>query len=158
MSEPQNIVFRFAGAFGVSPQMRHDNLIHDFVHQATSGKPLAVYESHFIRQFVHVRDMVGAILFAMSNWDKMQGNIFNVGNSNTEVTKRQLVERIAKHFPFEYRFDNSGTDLEKRDYPVSFEKITQLGFKPQVDLDAGLIELINYYGSSHSQKELAYGG
>jgi nucleoside-diphosphate-sugar epimerase len=156
LAERNNIVFRFSGAFGVSPKMRHDNLIHDFVLQSLSGTPLSVYESHFIRQFVHVKDMADSILFAIRNWEKMQGNIFNIGNPKIELTKRQLVERIAKHHSFEFRFENSGKDLEKRDYPISFKKILEYGFSPRIDLDEGIIELLGFY-DTEQLKESANG-
>lgn len=157
LKEKQNIVYRFAGAFGVSPQMRHDNLIHDFVSQAVFGRSISVYESNFIRQFIHVKDMAAGMLFALDHWGKMQGTLYNVGNPKIEITKRQLVEAIAKDFKFEYRFENSGQDLEKRDYPVSFKKITTAGFSCQYDLEFGIHELIQHYTAEQPAKELAYG-
>jgi nucleoside-diphosphate-sugar epimerase len=147
LNGPGNIIFRFAGAFGVSACMRNDNLIHDFVSRATSGDTLSVYESHYLRQFIHVQDMAGAIVFAVQNWDQMAGNIYNVGNPAIEITKRDLVEIIARNCDFEYRFENSGTDIEKRNYPISFKKILNLGFHPQMALEPAIIELVRYYQS-----------
>ncbi len=145
LSQPGNIVFRFAGAFGVAPVMRHDNLIHDFVSKAVSGETLSIYESHFLRQFVHVNDMVGAILFALKHWEHMQNEIFNVGNPKIEITKRDVVEMISRFIAFEHRFENSGNDAEKRNYPVSFEKIMKLGFRPRMELAPAIAELITHY-------------
>lgn len=154
LSEPGNIVYRFAGAFGVSACMRNDNLIHDFVSRATSGETLSVYESHYLRQFIHVEDMASAIVFALHNWDQMADNIFNVGNPSIEITKRDLVEIIHRHCDFEYRFENSGTDLEKRNYPISFNKILNAGFQPKRALEPAVIELIHYYQNHpHSPTE-----
>jgi len=151
LSGPENIVFRFAGAFGVAPVMRNDNLIHDFVGRAVAGETLSIYESHFVRQFVHVEDMVGAVVHTIQNWDRMQGNIYNVGNPEIEITKRQLVETIAELYDFEFKFENSGTDAEKRNYPVSFQKLMKTGFKPKMALRPAVEELIRYYQLCNAQ-------
>ena len=157
MKDPSNCVLRFAGAFGTSPRMRHDVLIHDFVHQATLATHLSIYEDHFVRQFVHVRDMANAILHCLDNWSELQGNIFNVGNPQVELTKRQLVETIAKVCPFPFRFDDSGKDLEKRNYRVAFRKFVAAGFRPRETLEDGIQELLNFY-RHQSPKELAHAG
>lgn len=157
LSQPQNIVFRYAGAFGLSLNMRTDNLIHDFARRAATGERLSVYESHFIRQFIHVNDMVAAILHALDNWNALQGNIFNVGNPAIEITKKDLVERMARFCSFEYAFENSGSDAEKRNYPISFQKFINTGFTPRQTLDTALPELIEYFATQKMlQQELAY--
>lgn len=145
LADRRSIVFRFASAFGVAPVMRFDNLIHDFVGRAVKENSLSIYESHFIRQFVHVEDMSDAIIHAIKHWDKMEGNIYNVGNPEVELTKRELVETIARHYTFQYRFEASGSDPEKRSYPISFKKILSTGFKPTKNLEAGITELIHYF-------------
>ncbi|MCB0406530.1 MAG: NAD(P)-dependent oxidoreductase, partial [Bdellovibrionales bacterium] len=138
LKDPRNIVFRFAGGFGRSPLTRDDLLIHDFVSQAVFGIPLSIYESHFVRQFIHVQDMTNAIVFAILNWEMMKGNVFNVGNPDIEITKKDLIEEMCKHMDFDYKFENSGMDLERRNYPVSFEKLLGMGFKPSYSLAAGV--------------------
>lgn len=147
--ESHHIIFRYAGAFGLSPTMRHDNLVHDFVSKAATGQCISVYESHFVRQFIHVDDMADAVVFALTHWGKLQGETYNVGNPEIEITKRQLVERIAECKTFPYKFENSGSDLEQRNYVVSFNKFTQAGFHPHRNLDAGICELIRHYESKH---------
>jgi nucleoside-diphosphate-sugar epimerase len=145
LSDSHNIVFRYAGAFGLAPIMRRDNLIHDFISRATSGEKLSVYESHFVRQFIHVEDMVGAICFAIDHWDRLGGQLYNVGNPEVEITKRGLVETMANHFTFDYEFAESGSDVEKRNYPVSFQKFIRAGFTPKRNLASALQELILHY-------------
>ncbi len=143
--EPHNVIYRFAGAFGVSPCMRHDLLIHDFVSKAVSGVPTSIYESHFIRHFIHVSDIADAIVFAVKNWKHFQGNIFNVGNPAIELTKRQIVDKIAALKPFPHSFEDSGFDLEKRNYPISFKKLASTGFRAAKTLDTGIRELLVFY-------------
>ena len=138
-------IYRFAGAFGCAPIMRHDNLIHDFICRAINGEFLEIYESHFIRQFIHIQDMANSIVFAIQHWDRVRGNLFNVGNPQIEITKKEIVQRIARVFPFPFRLEGVGADLEKRNYRVSFEKILKAGFQPQKHLDEGIRELIDYY-------------
>lgn len=152
LKSDRNIVFRFAGAFGTSPTMRFDNLIHDFVARAVSGEYLSVYESHFVRQFIHVQDMVSAILHAVDRWNDLQGEIYNVGNPKIEITKRELVQAIAKQYDFEVRFENSGCDAEKRNYPVSFKKFLATGYKPQMSLEPAIAELIEYFQRAQQQE------
>lgn len=155
-----NIVLRFAGGFGASARMRDGNLINDFVSQVVSGKKLSVYECHFVRQFIHVKDMVGAILFSIQNWTRLEGEIYNVGNPEIEITKKDLVEAIYSLRPFEYAFENSGSDLERRNYPISFEKFFKMGYRPSVPLLDGISELLQHYQRIHSvrkkQQETTY--
>lgn len=140
-----HVVYRFAGAFGGSPRMRGDLLVHDFVRKAVLDGVISVYESHFVRQFIHVQDMARSIAFAVDNWSALAGRVFNVGNPEIEITKRDLVESIAKLVPFEARFESSGTDQERRNYPISFRRILDAGFRPRVTLETGLEELVRHY-------------
>ncbi len=147
----ENIVYRFVSAFGRSPHTRDDLLIHDFVRQALSKKSLSVYESHYIRQFVHIGDITDAMVFSLSHWKQMQGQVFNVGNPNIQLTKQDLVKEIAKQIDFQFQFENSGSDLEKRNYPVIFEKILKVGFVPKVSLSEGITELVTYYREARAR-------
>jgi len=153
-NKPNGTVLRFAGSFGFAPQMRHDLLIHDFACKAAAGERLSIYENTFVRQFIHVRDMAEALIFTLDHGNQMGGEVFNVGNPRVEITKRDLVQQIAKQCPFPYEFEESGKDLEKRNYRVSFKKMLSVGFTPRMTLDAGLRELIPYYKQS-LPKELA---
>jgi nucleoside-diphosphate-sugar epimerase len=126
--------------------MRRDNLIHDFVFKALAGESVAVFESHFVRQFVHIRDIAAGVVFAIKNWKNLQGEIFNVGNPAIELTKGDLVKIISRFVNFRFQFDNNaGFDLERRNYPMSFEKFIRRGFSPEVSLEAGIEEILNHY-------------
>lgn len=147
-----HIVYRFAGAFGLSPRMRTDLLIHDFVSKAVHDGGVSIYESHFVRQFIHVQDIARSIAFAVDNWDKLAGRIFNVGNPEIEITKGELAARIARIIPFEARLENSGSDQERRNYPISFSRLLSAGFKPLVSLETGLEELVRHYRAERDEK------
>lgn len=99
--------------------------------------------------------MTNAIVFAILNWEMMKGNVFNVGNPDIEITKKDLIEEMCKHMDFDYKFENSGMDLERRNYPVSFEKLLGMGFKPSYSLAAGVQELIQYYQEEKSRRARA---
>ncbi len=154
MSDPYSIVLRFAGAFGASPQIRRDNLIHDFCFKALAGEPIAIFEKHFLRQFIHIQDIVDAIIFAIRNWGALQGAIYNVGNPNVEMTKGDVIQCIGRFIKFAHRFDNSaGFDVEKRNYPISFEKFLSLGFSPKVSLETGIQEILDHYRQTVSSHQ-----
>jgi len=137
---------RFATAFGVSPRMRLDLLINNFVHQAIVNKQLIVYERHFRRTFINVRDIAHSILFALAHIDSMCGEPYNVGHESMNFTKEALALKIREHVPFYLHFADVGTDEDSRDYDVSYEKISQLGYEPRVTIEAGIQELVRVMG------------
>lgn len=138
--------FRFATLFGASSRMRIDLLVNDFVYRAFHDRAVVLYESNNVRNFLHVRDAANAFMFAMENFDRMNGETFNCGLSDTNITKRELCDRIKKFIPdFTYPEANVGSDPDKRNYYVSNAKIEALGFKPEYSLDDGIRELICAY-------------
>ncbi|MEM9596170.1 MAG: NAD(P)-dependent oxidoreductase [Acidobacteriota bacterium] len=139
-----NVVsFRLATAFGASPRMRLDLLVNDFVHRAVTEGVLVLFESGFRRNFIHVRDIAGAFLFAVHNFDRMGDRIFNVGLSDANLTKRQLAERIQLQVPALRILESDiGRDPDKRDYIVSNKRLESLGWRPRFSLDDGIRELI----------------
>ena len=139
---PQATALRFATAFGVSPRFRLDLLVNDFVHQAVVNKQIIVYESHFRRTFIHVRDMARAFLFSLENMDQMQGESYNVGHETLNLTKEQIAKRIHDRVDFYLHFAEIGHDEDCRDYDVSYEKIGKLGFTTTISLEDGIEELI----------------
>lgn len=137
------ISFRFATVFGMSPRMRLDLLVNDFTYRAYRDRAIILFEEHFRRNFIHVRDVAGAFMFGLKQYDRMKGQVFNVGLSDANLTKRQLCERIKKHVgDFYIHSAEVGSDPDKRDYIVSNAKIESLGFKPQQTLDEGITELL----------------
>lgn len=141
-----SITFRLATVFGTSPRMRLDLLVNDFTYRAVYDRFLVLFESHFKRNYVHVRDVVGAFIHGLNNFEKMKGEPYNVGLSDCNISKRELCEAIKKRIPSFYFVDAEiGEDPDKRNYVVSNEKIEATGFKPEYSLDDGIRELISGY-------------
>ena len=140
------ITFRLATVFGMSPRMRMDLLVNDFVYKAVKERSLVLFEEHFRRNYIHVRDVAKAFLFGIENYDKMKGEPYNVGLSSANITKRELSEKIKEYVPGLYIHSAEiGEDPDKRDYIVSNDKIESLGWHPDHTLDDGIPELIKGY-------------
>lgn len=140
-----NIIYRFATAFGLSSKLRRDLLINDFVYQALKNKSLLVYEKENKRTFIHVSDMAKSFEFAIHNKDKMNGEVYNVGDESGNMTKEELVLLIRERLDFIYTFAGGWTDPDLRDYVVSYDKLKSLGYKTKVTVDQGIDELIKAY-------------
>ena len=120
-----------------------DLLVNDFTYRAQRDRFIVLFEEHFRRNFIHIRDVAGAFLFGLKNYERMKGQPYNVGLSSANLTKRQLCEKIREYVPeFRIYSDNIGEDPDKRDYIVSNEKIESLGWKPKFSLDDGIRELL----------------
>ncbi len=140
---PNAISFRLATVFGVSPRMRLDLLVNDFTYRAYTDRFIVLFESHFKRNYLHVRDVARAFLHGIEHFDAMKGGPYNVGLSDANLSKRELCERIQAHLPsFVFIESAIGTDPDKRDYIVSNEKIERTGYRPAYSLDDGIRELI----------------
>ena len=140
------VTFRLATVFGISPKMRIDLLVNDFTYRAYKDRSIILFEEHFRRNFIHVKDVAKAFLFGIDNYERMKGEPFNVGLSSANLTKRQLCEKIREHVPEFYIYSAPlGEDPDKRDYLVSNEKIESLGWKPDYTLDDGIRELLKGY-------------
>lgn len=137
-----SIIYRFATAFGVSPRMRLDLMINDFTFRAVRERSLIVYEKHFMRTFIHVRDMAWSFVFAIRNIDKMRNEIYNVGDSANNLSKEQICRMILKKVEYYLHFAEVGSDVDQRDYMVSYEKIQKLGFSGKVSVEEGIDELV----------------
>jgi nucleoside-diphosphate-sugar epimerase len=140
------VTFRLATVFGLSPRMRMDLLVNDFTYRAYRDRFIILFEEHFRRNYVHIRDVVKAFIFGIDNYNKMKGEPYNVGLSSANLTKRQLCEKIKEYVPEFYIHSASvGEDPDKRDYVVSNEKIESLGWVPDYTLDDGIEELLKGY-------------
>lgn len=140
------ITFRLATVFGMSPRMRMDLLVNDFTYRAYKDRSIILFEEHYRRNFIHVRDVAKAFVFGINNYDIMKGEPFNVGLSSANLTKRQLCEKIKEYVPdFYIHSATVGEDPDKRDYIVSNEKIEALGWRPDHTLDMGIQELLKGY-------------
>ena len=140
------IIFRLATVFGVSSRMRTDLLVNDFTYKAITDKYIVVFEKTFKRNFIHIEDVANAFLFMLKNYDTYKGEIFNVGLSDANLSKQELLEKIQSHVKnFAVVYDNYYEDPDKRDYIVSNIKIEATGWKPEWDLDKGIKQLIVAY-------------
>lgn len=146
MQRENAISFRLATVFGMSPRMRIDLLVNDFTYRAVYDRFVVLFESSFKRNYVHVRDVSRVFQHTISNFDKMKGQIYNVGLSDANVSKRELCEHIQKQVPdFVFLDAPVGKDPDQRNYIVSNAKIEATGFKPMFSLDAGISDLIKGY-------------
>jgi nucleoside-diphosphate-sugar epimerase len=140
------ITFRLATVFGVSPRMRTDLLVNDFTYKAITDKYIVVFEKSFKRNFIHIEDVASAFLFMLQNYDKYKGEVFNLGLSDANLSKQELLEKIQSHVKdFAVSYNDYYEDPDKRDYIVSNEKVEATGWKPEWDLDMGIKQLIMAY-------------
>lgn len=146
MQRENAISFRLATVFGMSPRMRIDLLVNDFTYRAVHDRFVVLFESSFKRNYIHVRDVSRVFQHAIANFDKMKGQIYNVGLSDANVSKRELCEHIQKQVAdFVFLDAPVGKDPDQRNYIVSNAKIEAAGFKPMYSLDAGINDLIKGY-------------
>jgi len=141
-----SITLRLATVMGVSPRMRLDLLVNDFTYRAVNDRFLVIFEPHFKRNYVHVRDVAKAFLHCLDNFEKMKGEPYNVGLSEANLSKWELCEEIKKQVPdFYFAEAKIGEDPDKRDYIVSNAKIEKTGFIPDYSLQQSIAELIKGY-------------
>ena len=141
-----SLTFRFATVFGASPRMRIDLLVNDFVYRAVFDRTAVIFQGEFKRNYIHVRDAAGAFVFAINNFEKMNGRPYNCGLSSANLNKIELCEKIKEHIPgFVYLEAPVGEDPDKRDYIVSNERLEGCGWKPKYSLDDGIEELKKVY-------------
>jgi nucleoside-diphosphate-sugar epimerase len=140
------VTFRFATLFGSSPRMRLDLLVNDFTYRAVVDRFVVLFEAHFKRNYLHVRDGAGAFRHALANYDTMKGRPYNVGLSSANISKHELCEAIKRHIPeFTFIAAEIGKDPDQRNYIVSNDRIESTGYRTKVDLDEGLRDLIRAY-------------
>lgn len=146
LAEPNTVTFRLATAFGISSRMRLDLLVNDFVYRAATDGFLVVFQGHFTRNFIHVRDIARVFLHVLAHFDAMKGEPYNVGLSHANLSKLELCEEIKKQIPGFYYVEAAiGEDPDQRNYIVSNDKIERTGFRPTVSLQDGIAELIKGY-------------
>lgn len=146
LQRENSISFRLATVFGMSPRMRLDLLVNDFTYRAVNDSFIVIFEGHFKRNYIHIRDVARAFIHGIENFEKMRGEAYNVGLSDANLSKLELCERIKQQIPnFTIMEAEIGKDPDQRNYIVSNEKIELTGFKPIYTLDAGIKELIKGY-------------
>jgi len=140
------ICFRLATVFGSSPRMRTDLLVNEFVYKALTDKYITVFEKNFKRNFIHIQDVASVFVHALDNYDSMKRNVYNVGLSDANLSKQELLEKIKSYIPdFAITYSDYYEDPDKRDYIVSNAKVESTGWKPKYSLDMGIEELIKTY-------------
>ncbi len=143
LGRENSISLRLATVFGMSPRMRIDLLVNDFVHRAVTDRFVVLFEAHFKRNYLHIRDVARAFLHAIDKFESMRGRAYNVGLSDTNLSKAELCERIKAQVPeFVYLEAPIGEDPDKRDYIVSNARIAATGYRTTYSLDDGIRELI----------------
>lgn len=141
-----SLSFRLATVFGVSPRMRIDLLVNEFVYRAVADRAIVVFEGHFKRNYIHVRDVGRAFIHAIDRFDAMKNLPYNVGLDDANLSKLELCSEIRKQLPgFVYLEAPIGEDPDKRDYIVSNERLLRTGFAPRYSLQMGIRELIKAY-------------
>lgn len=143
MDRENSVAFRLATVFGMAPRMRLDLLVNDFCYRACRDRSIVVFEGHFKRNYIHVRDVSYGFRFALDNFESMRGNTFNMGLSDANLSKMELIQRIQLQLPeLVYIEAPIGEDPDKRNYIVSNEKLENAGWQPQFGLDQGIRELL----------------
>ena len=146
LAKGNGVSLRLATVFGVSPRMRTDLLVNDFVYKSVVDGYLVLFEAHFKRNYIHVQDIARTFQFIIENYEKCKGHAFNVGLSTANLSKLELAETIKKYIPsLVIKQDEFKEDFDKRNYIVSNEKLEALGWKPIYDLDYGIKQLISAY-------------
>jgi nucleoside-diphosphate-sugar epimerase len=146
MNRSQAISFRLATVFGMSARMRIDLLVNDFTYRAVNDRFVVLFESHFKRNYIHVRDVAKVFLHGIRHFEEMSGEIYNVGLSDANLSKRELCETIQTQISdFVFIEAQVGKDPDQRNYIVANDKIEATGFRPQVSLQNGIAELIKGY-------------
>jgi nucleoside-diphosphate-sugar epimerase len=146
LQRPNTVTLRLATVFGFSPRMRLDLLLNHFVYAAVTERYLVLFEKHFKRNFVHIRDVADCFVHCIEHADQMKGRPYNLGLDAANVSKEELALLVQKHVPgFYIHYAEVGADPDKRDYIVSNQRLREAGFEAQRSLDQGIDELIKGY-------------
>ncbi len=143
------ISFRLATVFGYSYRMRSDLLINNFVKTAVDKKKLAIFEPNFRRNFIHIDDVILAFVFSIKNFKLLRNNVYNLGLSSANITKLELAKKIKKNVKsLKIKIVKNKKDPDQRDYYVSNKKIEKKGFKANISLEEGILELVKVFENS----------
>ena len=146
ISYKNSVCFRLATVFGYSFRMRTDLLVNNFVERAVKTKKLDLFEPYFRRNYIHISDVISAFIYAIKNFNKLKGQTYNLGLSKDNLTKLALAKKIKKKIKnLKIKIIKNKFDPDKRDYYVSNKKIEKAGFKPSVDIENGIEELIQLF-------------
>jgi nucleoside-diphosphate-sugar epimerase len=143
LQRPNVVTLRLATVFGMSPRMRFDLLVNDFVHKAVTDGYIVIFEKDFKRNFIHIRDVADCFVHCLAHSERMAGRCYNAGLDEANISKEQLVEKIKQHVPrFYVHYSAIGSDPDKRNYIVSNQRLREAGFAAKRSLDDGIREVI----------------
>ena len=152
MRSSNSIAFRLATVFGYSYRMRTDLLVNNFVFKAVRDKKLVIYEPHFRRNYIHINDVVGGIIYSIKNFNRLKSNVYNLGLSSANLTKYNLAKKIKKKInSLKIKIVQNRKDPDQRDYYVSNKKIEKKGFRAKISIEKGIDELINVFSYSEEK-------
>ena len=152
MKSKNSIAYRLATVFGYSYRMRSDLLVNNFVYTAVRKKKLTIFEPHFRRNYIHIDDVVNAIVFSISNFNKLKSNVYNLGLSSANLTKYMLANKIKQKLKYlKIIIVKNRKDPDQRDYYVSNKKIEKKGFKAKIKIEDGINELIKIFTNSNDK-------
>lgn len=145
MEKENAVSLRFATIFGVSPRMRSDLMLNDFVYKACTERSLVIFAGYSKRTFLHIQDVVDAYIFALNNLGVMKGEVFNVGSEELNLSKREIADKIREHVDF-LIIDSELHDPDARSFYILFDKIEKLGYRYTRSIEDGIKELVKLYG------------
>ncbi len=136
------VSLRFSTVYGLSPRMRFDLTVNEFTKVLALGKELVVFGEQFWRPYCHVKDFSNAFITVLKAANKkIAYNVFNVGDTSENYTKKMLINEIKKVLP-NSKIRYVAKDKDPRDYRVNCDKIyKELGFKISRRVPDGIIEV-----------------
>jgi len=144
LNRENTVSLRFATIFGVSPKMRHDLILNDFVKKAVYEKNIVLFDQHSLRSFIHIDDVMNSYLLTIKHFNKMKQNIYNIGSDSMNYSKLQIAKKIKKKTICEV-ITSSLNDPDKRNFIIDYRKIKKFKFTNKVSIDDGINELVKFY-------------
>ena len=144
LNRENTVSLRFATIFGVSPKMRHDLILNDFVKKAVNERNIVLFDQHSLRSFIHIDDVMSSYLLTIKHFDKMKQNIYNVGSDSMNYSKLQIANKIKKKTICEV-ITSTLNDPDKRNFIIDYSKIQKFKFTNKVSIDDGINELVKFY-------------
>jgi len=146
LQSPNVITLRLATVFGMSPRMRIDLLVNHFVYAAVTDGYIVIFEKHFKRNYIHIRDVADCFVHCIRHAGSMVGFAYNCGLDAANYSKEELALRVKAQLPgFYIHFAEVGADPDKRNYTVSNQRLREAGYEAGRSLDDGIRELIKGY-------------
>ena len=151
LNNNNSVSYRFDSAFGLSPRMRLDLLVNDFVYQAVNNKSLFIFEKFTKKTYVHISDIVKSIVYFIENRDSIENNIYNIGSKSNNLDKEEIASIIKKKIDFNLYFSYS-SEAQKQEDKLLFENNSiNHPLNSKISVEDGVNELIKFYTSINSR-------